>query len=560
MLRMRRYLVILAFGGFFLFLFVRLFCLQVVDKKRYTDIAQKQHNLVLQIEARRGSIFDKYMDPLAMNMEVQSVFCDPRVISDKSNMAEILSRELGIDAGDVRTKLQRDKAFVWIKRKIDHAEYENLSSKNLRGVYFRPESKRKYPNDAMASHVLGFVGIDNRGLEGIELLYEDQLKGRPGRRYETRDARMRSVLRKEAISIPPHNGNNLVLTIDSVIQYIAEDELSAMVRNFKPAGGTVIVMDPFSGKVLALASSPAYDPNDLSSLLPEHIKNPAVSDVFEPGSVFKVVAAAAALEEGVITLEDKVHCENGQYRTGGRTLNDFRPYGEISFEDVIAKSSNIGVVKVAQKLGDKKLFEYIQKFGFGERTGIDLPGEVQGISRHPKVWSRSDITTIPMGQGIAVTALQLASAVSVIANGGYLMTPYIVEEIITWEGEEIKKVLPRNKRRVISEKTCEKMKKAMRKVITDGTGRTSASKRYETCGKTGTAQMASPAGGYYPDKYYATFIGFAPREDPKISIVVVARDPRPVYFGGTVAGPTFTRIAERTLEYLGAEEISSPSR
>jgi cell division protein FtsI (penicillin-binding protein 3) len=306
-----------------------------------------------------------------------------------------------------------------------------------------------------------------------------------------------------------------------------------------------------------MAGSPGYDPNNMAAALNENIKNPAVSDVFEPGSVFKAVTASAALEEGVITLEDKVYCENGKFWVRGRLLNDYHAYGELTFEDVIAKSSNIGVVKTAIDLGEEKLFEYVKKFGFGEKSGIDIPGEVAGISRPYRTWSRSDITTIPMGQGIAVTSIQLASAISVIANGGYLMKPYIVEEITTWEGGQIKRVLPETRRKVISEKTCEKMKKVLRKVITDGTGRNAMSKKYETCGKTGTAQMVDPAGGYFPDKYYATFMGFAPKENPLISVVVVARDPKPNHFGGTVAGPAFKGIVEKTLEYLGAEETGS---
>jgi cell division protein FtsI (penicillin-binding protein 3) len=560
MLRTRRYMVILAFSACFLLLFFRLFYIQVLEREKYSDLANRQHNKVSTIEARRGTIFDRYRDPLAINMEVRSVFCNPRIIRDKDYLANVLSEELGLDTDFVRSRLNRNKAFMWIKRKIGLQQYEKLSSMDLQGVYFRPESERRYPNETMAAHLLGFVGMDNEGLEGLELLYDRELKGRSGRRHETRDARMRTVLRKGTISTLPKNGNNLVLTIDSVIQYIAEQELERMVEGFKPSGGTVIVMEPSSGRILAMANRPVFDPNDISSVSPEAIKNSAISDIFEPGSVFKIVAASAAIEENILALQDKVHCENGKFKVGGRILNDYRPYGELTFEDVIAKSSNIGIVKVAQKLGDKKLFEYIQNFGFGEKTGVDLPGEVHGISRPPGVWSRSDITTIPMGQGIAVTSLQLASAVSVIANGGHLMRPYVVEAMTTWEGGEILSRHPEQIRRVLRAETCEKMKQAMEKVMTDGTGRASASKRYETCGKTGTAQMAAPGGGYYPDKYYATFVGFAPKENPLISVVVVARDPRTQHFGGTVAGPAFKRIVERVLEYLGAEEAAATGR
>ncbi len=556
MLKSRRYLVIFIFAGLFFFLFVRLFCIQVVDRKRYSALADTQHNTTVAIEPRRGTIFDRYMDTLALNMDVYSVFCDPRVIRDRSAMARILSEELNIDSERLEARLDSDRAFIWVKRKIDRDTYIRLREMKLTGVHFRPESRRKYPNEIMASHLLGFTGIDNDGLEGLELFYDKELRGRPGRRHITRDARMRAVLRKDALSIPAHNGNNLVLTIDSVIQYIVEEELAAMMDRSNAQGGTIVVMEPSTGKILALAGRPAYDPNEISRADPATFRNPVVSEVYEPGSVFKIVAASAVLEESTMSLSDTVHCGNGQFQVGGRLLRDFRPHGELSFEDVIAVSSNIGIVKAAIELGEKKLFEYIRDFGFGEVTGIDLPGEVSGISRHPRVWSRSDITTIPMGQGIAVTSIQLASAVSVIANEGVLMRPYITDEITTWEGVVIKKTDPVKKRRVISEKTSEKMKRALRKVVTDGTGRRAFSRRYVTCGKTGTAQMASPEGGYYSDRYYAAFIGFAPLDVPAISVVVVARDPRPDYFGGTVAAPVFRRITERVLEYLGVQETT----
>lgn len=555
MFRKRQYLILFVFMSALIFLLGRLFFIQVTEFERFSSMARSQHNRVVEVEPRRGTIFDRYMDPLAINLDVPSVYCDPRSIHEKEKTAGLLSRALDIPFEEIAAKLESDRAFVWVKRKIDRSSYERLRKDVPRGVYFVTESKRKYPNDSMASHVIGFAGIDNTGLEGLEMMYDTYLKGRPGWRHMMRDARMRTVLYDEKGSVPAQNGQNLILTIDSVVQFIAEEELSRMVGEFRAEGGTLIVMDPHTGKVLAMANYPDYDLNHFSDAPVSHRKNMAVSGVYEPGSVFKIVAAAAAIEEGSVSLEDRIYCENGKYRVRGRVLNDFRPYGELSFREVISRSSNIGIVKAAMDIGEEKLFNYIEKFGFGARTGINMPGEVTGISRHPSTWWQSDITTIPMGQGIAVTPIQLAAAISVIANGGYLIPPKIVDKITTWEGSEIKVFSPGEKRRVINTSTCDKMKDALRHAVEEGTGRPARSAVYVSAGKTGTAQIPAPEGGYYPDRYYASFIGFAPVDDPMISVVVIARDPRVSHFGGTVAGPVFRRVTERTLQYLGAERI-----
>ena len=550
MSRARQYLVFFFFISLLLSLLIRLFYLQVLSFDRFSGLASEQHNKVLKVEPRRGTISDRYMESLAINLDVPSIYCEPRNMRGKARTAEALSKILCMDRESLLEKFNRDKGFLWVRRKCSGKEAKRIKELDLAGIYFMDESERNYSNDNLAAHVIGFVGIDNEGLEGLELLFDEKLKGRPGWKHLVRDAKKRTVLFNEKESIPPQNGYNLVLTIDSVMQYIVEEELRKMAKKFHASGASAIVMDPFSGKVLAMANYPDYDLNAFSGTPREFMKNDAISSVFEPGSVFKVVTASAALDEGEVDFETRIYCENGEYRTGGRILHDYHGYGELSFLDVIARSSNIGTVKVAQKLGEKKVYEYIRRFGFGEKTGIDLPGEISGISRPPSVWSRSDITTIPIGQGIAVTPLQMACAINVIANGGYLMKPYVVDRITTAEGETHKQFKPVAKRRVLSEYTCEKMKDALRRVVTDGTGRRARSRLYDACGKTGTAQMVNPAGGYYPDKYNATFIGFAPMELPAISVVVTARDPHPVHFGGSVAGPTFKRITERVLQYL----------
>ncbi len=554
MFRARQYLVFFFLVSLLSALFTRLFYLQVLSYDRFSEMAALQHTSVLKVEPRRGTIFDRYMEPLAINLDAPSIYCDPRSITDKEHLSRVLSQILEVDQPALSAKLSRDKAFVWVQRKVDKRLAKTIEQESLEGVHFIPESERNYSNDNMASHVLGFAGMDNEGLEGLELLFDEKLKGEAGWRHLIKDARRKTVLFNERESIPPKNGYNLVLTIDSIIQYIVEEELEAMAQKFHASSASVVVMDPFSGEILAMANWPNYDLNAFSETPRYLMKNSAVASIYEPGSVFKIVTASAALNEKRISPTDRIYCENGEYKVGGRILHDFHRYGDLSFSEVISKSSNIGTVKVAEKLGKDKVYEYIKKFGFGEKTEIDLPGEVAGISRPPSVWSKSDITTIPIGQGIAVTPLQLACAISTIANGGYLMKPYIVDRITTWEGGVYKKFEPETKRRVLSEEASREMQDILHEVVTSGTGKRAASKLYDVCGKTGTAQMVNPAGGYYPDKYYATFIGFAPKDFPRISIVVTAGDPHPNHFGGTVAGPAFKNIAERTLKYLDSNK------
>lgn len=374
MSRARQYLVFFFFVILLISLLYRLFYLQVLNYERFSSIASGQHNKVLKIEPRRGTIFDRYMEPLAINLDVPSVYCDPRSVRDKERTADVLSGILGIDRDDLLEKLNRDKAFVWAKRKVDPDTAEKVKKADLDGVFFVTESKRNYSSDNVAAHVIGFAGVDNDGLEGIEMVYDEKLKGKPGWRHLVRDAKRRTVLYNEKDSIPAQNGYNVVLTIDGVIQYIVEEEIRDMVREHNAASASAIVMDPVTGKVLAMANYPDYDLNSFSEAPKETMKNTSISSVYEPGSVFKIVTACAALNERVVELEDVFDCENGEYKVGGRVLHDFHRYGNMSFADVIAKSSNIGVVKVAQMLGEEKMFAYMRMFGFGEKTEIDLPG------------------------------------------------------------------------------------------------------------------------------------------------------------------------------------------
>jgi len=553
MFRARQYAIFVILAVIFLSLFLRLCYLQILNHTRFREMADEQHNTVFRIEPVRGTIYDRRMEPLAINLDTPSIYADPRSIRDKERTARALSDAAGIDENILFERLKKDKAFIWVKRRVTPEEAQEVKKMGLTGVHLASESRRFYPNDALAAHMIGFAGVDNNGLEGLELLFNDTLSGGAGYRHFVRDARLTPILFNEEGSFPAENGSNVILTVDSVIQCIVEEEIEEMVGRADAREASVIVMEPSTGKILALANYPKYDLNDFAGSPAVSRKDAAISNVFEPGSVFKIVTASAALNEGVCTTEDVFDCENGKYAIGGRVLHDYHPYGKLSFSEVISKSSNIGTSKIARELGKKKLYEYIRAFGCGEDTGIDLPGEVPGISRPPEVWAKSDMTTIPIGQGIAVTPIQLACIVSVIANNGYLMKPYVVEKITTWGGETIRENAPFVRRRVLTDETCRRMREIMGDVVETGTGRRARSKLYAMCGKTGTAQMVNPTGGYYDDRYYATFIGFAPKEDPKISVIVVAGDPRKMHFGGTVAAPAFKNIAEKTLQYMGTE-------
>lgn len=559
MFRSRQYVVLILLVVLFLALFIRLFILQILSFNTFDKMADGQHNMVLKLEPRRGTIYDRYLEPLAINLDVPSIYCDPRGVTNKDRTADMISNILHVDRADLLAKLNKDKAFIWVKRKADPDAARQLAKLKLNGVYFLNESTRNYSNDSMASQVLGCVNIDNEGLEGLELLFNSKLQGKPGWRHMIRDAKQTAVIVNERRSVPPQNGFDMVLTLDGVIQSIAEQEVANMADKYNASGASAIVMDPYTGRILAMVNYPGYNPNNYSRAPKDLMKNETISSVFEPGSVYKIVTASAALDRGFVAPDDEFECEMGEWKTCGRTLHDYHPYGKLKFKEVIAHSSNIGTVKAAQKMGPEPIWEYTKRFGFGEKTGIDLPGELSGIVRPPGVWSKSDITTIPMGQGVAVTSIQLACAVSAIANGGYLLKPYIVDKITMPEGRTYKQFEPAVRRKILKPETCDKMKEIMALVVSEGTGGPAKSKLYEMCGKTGTAQMPSAAGGYSPNKFIASFIGFAPRDKPRVAIVISAREPHPIHFGGNVAGPAFRRIAERTLEYLESSGRIPPS-
>jgi cell division protein FtsI (penicillin-binding protein 3) len=537
--------------GFLLLSIARLFFIQCFRSAYLSGIAKKQHNLYVELEPLRGAIFDCNLKSQAINLPTDSLFASPDQIpvKDKGSIIRQLSTILNIDRAYLENRLFRKKSFIWIARKLMPDQLQAIKRLNIKGLSFLKESKRSYPNSYLASHVIGFAGLDNTGLEGIELAFDKYLKGETGWALYLRDARQKKLDILEKMVLPK-SGLDLVLTIDEVIQYIAERELDKVFKTYHAKAASIIVMNPHTGAILALANRPTYDLNEHSNVSKDELRNRAICDLFEPGSVFKIVTAAAALEEKKVSEEDKFFCENGSYQIVSHTLHDHQPHGWLTFRQVIEKSSNIGTTKVAQILGPGLLYRYIKLFGFGSKLGIDLPGEISGIAKEPRVWSKISIAAIPIGQEVGVTTLQLADAISVIANGGQLMKPYIIQEIRDKHGVTLKKFSPTLIRKVISVDTASRLKEILIGAVEEGTGKLAKVSDFRCAGKTGTAQKLEPNGTYSHNKFIATFIGFAPADDPIIAIAVSVDEPRPYYFGGVVAAPVFKNVAKEVIGYL----------
>ncbi len=554
--RRRSEAVFLVFFIFLLFCIGRLLFIQFFRSSYLTSIAKKQHNQFVELESRRGAIYDCNLKAQAFNLSMDSLYATPNTIKDsyKDGIVEKLSPILGDDRVYIRDRLYRKKSFIWLARKLTPDKAEAIKALKIKGLGFMKETKRIYPNGYLASHVIGFSGMDNVGLEGIERDFDKYLKGSAGWAIFLRDARQKKLDIWEKMVLPV-DGLDLVLTVDEVIQYIAERELDKAFKTFHAKGASIIVMDPHTGRILAMASRPNYDLNDHSSANKDSMRNRSICDLFEPGSVFKIVTASAALEEKKVTEEDKFFCENGAYQVGGRILHDHRSHGILTFRQVIEESSNIGTVKVAMILGADIVYQYLKAFGFGSKLGIDLSGEISGMIKPPRSWSKTSITAIPIGQEVGVTALQLASAISVIANGGQLMKPYIIDSVRDKDGRIIKQNKPVLIRKVISVDTAMRIKKILTGAVEEGTGKLAKVSGFSAAGKTGTAQKLEPNGTYSHTKFVASFIGFAPAEDPILAIVVTVDEPHPYYFGGVVAAPVFQKVAGDAIRYIKGNEI-----
>jgi cell division protein FtsI (penicillin-binding protein 3) len=547
--------VFLFFLLFLIFCTVRLIFIQIFNASYLDSIAKKQHNLFLELEPLRGTIYDSNLKSLAVNIPLDSLYAAPNEMCDKDKEAIMrqLPAILNLDQSYLKERLYRKKSFIWLARKITPGQSRLIKRLNIKGLAFIKESKRTYPNSYLASHIIGLAGLDNVGLEGLEAYYDKYLKGEAGWAVFLRDARQKKLDLWERMAVPK-DGYNIILTIDEVIQYIAERELDKAFKTYHAKGASIIVMDPYTGAILALANRPTFDLNAYTNSDKDVLRNRAICDLFEPGSVFKIVTASAAIEEKKVSEEDRFFCENGSYRVGPHILHDHKPHGWLTFCQVIEESSNIGTTKVAQILGSDALFKYIKLFGFGSKLGIDLPGEIPGMVKEPRLWSKTSIGAVPIGQEVGVTALQLVTAISVIANGGQLVKPYIVQEIRDKYGETIKSYPTVIIHQAISLDTALRIKKILTGVVEEGTGKMAKTENITSAGKTGTAQKLEPNGTYSHNKFIASFIGFAPAEEPTIAIAVIVDDPHPVYFGGVVAAPVFKNVVSDTIRYLKLKE------
>ncbi len=552
--RWRRFniLMILMIAGFAAVI-ARLAHLQLFNGEALAMKAERQHQQVVSIEGERGVIFDRAMRELVVNLDMPSVFGDPSSIENPGDVARKISQDVDISSKILAKRLDNDRQFVWIRRRMTPESVKNIESMNLKGIGFIPETKRFYPKKELIGHILGFTGIDDHGLEGVERYYEKSLHGKKGTILLERDARRRTVLTNTLLD--PLKGDSLRLTIDEMIQHIMEKELAAAIDEHDAADGVGIVMDPYTGEILAMAVYPRFNPNTPGQYTSEQWRNRAITDIYEPGSTFKLVTASGVLEEGLVSPNEIVHDGSGSMIYGGAVIHDPHPTKQpMTFKEVVAHSSNVGTAKISVLLGKERLYHYARRFGFGEKTGIDLPGEVSGIIRKPSTWSGRSLITISIGQEIGVTPIQLITAMSAIANGGWLVRPHIVSEVIEGQGD-IRRIKPEMVRRVISKNTSRKMTEILKEAIGPaGTGKLAAVDGFSTAGKTGTAQKIDPETGRYSgSRFVSSFVGFVPANSPEIAILVVVNEPKGVAWGGSVAAPVFKRVAEQTLQYLHIE-------
>ena len=551
--RVRLRLMLLALGACLWsgVIVVRLVQLQVLDRPKYELQAARQSERTINLDPRRGAIVDRHGRPLAVSVDVESIYAVPTDIDDPARAAAQLAGPLGLDAAARRTlqaQLEKTRAFVWVRRKVDAATAQAVRDLQLEGVGFVTENRRYYPQKELASQVIGYVGLDNTGMSGIEYAYEDDIKGRAAKMVIRTDARRRPL---GHIDKPSTEGHTVVLTLDESIQHVAERELERSVAETGSVGGIAIVMEPHTGEILAMAHRPTFNPNRFGAYPSARWRNRAVADAWEPGSIFKIFTAAAALSERVVDPDETIDCGRGFVEIAGFRINDHNVFDQLRFREVLARSSDVGMVRVAQRLGRENFNRYMRAFGFGAPTGVDLPGEAAGLLRPTQKWSALSLASLSFGQEIGVTALQLASAVSAVANGGTLMRPRIVRQVEDSDGRVTREARPAIVRRVIEQPTVDAVTALLEGVVDHGTGRLAAVPGYTVAGKTGTAQKVDPNGRYSMIDHIASFVGYVPARRPAIVVLVSLDTPKgPKNQGGDVAAPLFARIAEPALRRL----------
>jgi cell division protein FtsI (penicillin-binding protein 3) len=550
----------------------RLSWLQVVKRSEWVDKADRQQQRTFAVAPRRGVLYDRNLRELAMTVLVDSIYAVPSELGEnRGEAAAMLAEVVHGDAGDSFTaapqmlaRFNASRNFAWVARRVDPATADRVRQLNLKGVYFQKEFKRFYPNNDMAAQVLGYVGTDDTGLGGLEARFDDEMHGAPGHKLTAVDAKSHVMGSVESEPVP---GEDLVLTIDANIQYMAERALDEQMEKVKALRGTVVVQDPHTGQILALAVSPRFNPNDSRHMDAEALTDPAVSDVYEPGSTFKLVTYSAALDAAGVQPTDMVDCQGGAMTMYGRTLHDDKSdhYGVVTVQQALEHSSDVGAAKMALKVGPQRFYQYMKGFGFGDRSGIELPSETRGLLQSPKKWGATSILSLAIGQEVAVTPVQLVTMVSTLANGGVYLPPHILlqpggdgrlQAAAFRPVNQLPAKLPEGARRVISEMTSAKMRMMMQGIVMEGTGSLARLNGYSSGGKTGTAQKIDPATRTYSHtKHVASFAGFAPVSNPAIAVAVVIDSPsaggEAMQYGGAASAPVFAEVAQQVLEYLG---------
>ncbi len=572
----RFWLICVFFVGWALVITARLVWLQGVRHSEYLDRAQRQQQRTIEVSPHRGVLYDRNMRELAMTVQVDSIYAVPSEIEDKAAFARELAGAVHIDPEDgftaeqaIAGRLNEGRSFAWVARRVKPEAAERVKALNLKGIYFQKEFQRFYPNDVMAAQVLGYVGLDDNGLGGLEQRFDKRLHGAPGEMFTALDARRRIV---GSTAHEPEAGQNLQLTIDENIQFMAEQALDHAMQRTQAANGTVVVQDVHTGQILALAIRPTFNPNDFRHTTLALLRDHAVSDVYEPGSVFKLVTYSAAIDQHLAKPDDTIDCQGGQITLAGRVIHDDksdRGMGVVTVATALARSSDVAAVKLALRVGQDRFYQYIRDFGFGSRTGMELPGETRGLLRSPVKWSGSSIGSIAIGQEVGVTPLQLVSMVSTIANGGVYLPPRILmqgESAITSSSksnsalqpepfklnQELPEPLPAGAHRVIATMSAAEMRQMMEGVVLYGTGKPAQLNGYSSGGKTGTAQKVDPVTHLYSKTMHiASFAGFAPVNNPVISVAIVMDSPKGDYYGTVVSAPVFAEVAQQVLEYLG---------
>jgi cell division protein FtsI (penicillin-binding protein 3) len=549
-IKLRVFLVGFVFIVLFGVIGAKAFHLQVYRSPWLAQKASRQYEQSLTASGKRGTVYDRNLREMAITVDVASIAARPSEIKNLQSTSKALAKALKMDYRQIKQSLKSKSPFVWIKRQASPKETEAVNGLELAGIEFVPERCRFYPNKTLASQALGFTGLDGYGLEGIEFAYDRYLRGSDNNLTVFKDA-LGKVFDEKQKNDARIDGHNIILTIDRTAQYIAENALAEAVKEYSAKSGIAIVMEPQTGAILAMAQAPFFNPNAYTDFNKALWRNRAITDPFEPGSTMKIFSAAAAIESGNVRASDIFFCENGTYKIGKNVVHDIKKFGWLSLQQIVKYSSNIGAVKISEKLGPEKLYGMFRKFGFGDKTGIDSPGETAGSLSYYKNWTSVDSASIAFGYGISVSAIQLIAAVSAIANDGILMKPYLVQAITDDSGQPLKQFQPQMVRRVIKDQTAQTIKAIMKTVITTGgTGTNAALENYTVCGKTGTTRKLDENGTYSNNKHIASFVGFTPAEKPQLAILVVIDEPQGQYYGGTVSAPVFRKIARETLNYL----------